>query len=156
LALLGTEGARCTDAAGGQVAAQAAPSPELLRLCGLPAGAPAAAVRAALNKKDGYGDLPIHLALRGAATGPELVRQMLDAGGDAMLAVPNNYKMLPLHRAAMHSQSPAVVALLLARGPAGVARAEDADGWTPLVWAERGNMGPGAEEIKALLRAAMR
>ena len=80
---------------------------------------------------------------------------MLDAGGDAMLAVPNNYKMLPLHRAAMHSQSPAVVALLLARGPAGSARAETRSGFTPLRSAEEYNRGPGAEEIVALLRAAM-
>ena len=114
LALLGTEGARCTE-----VAAPAAPSPELLRLCGLPAGAAAPAVRAALNTPNAYGDLPIHRALRDEAPGPELVRAMLDAGGDAMLAVPGQFKCLPLHRAAGDSRSPAVVALLLARGPAG-------------------------------------
>jgi hypothetical protein len=87
-------------------------------------GAPAPAVRAALNKPDVYGSLPIHNALRGAATGPELVPVMLDAGGDAMLGVPGYHKCLPLHCAAMHSWSAAVVALLLARGPAGSARAE--------------------------------
>jgi hypothetical protein len=47
-----------------------------------------------------------------------------------------------------------VVALLLARGLAGTARAEDGGRHTPLWWAER-NMGPGVEEINALLRAAM-
>jgi hypothetical protein len=48
-----------------------------------------------------------------------------------------------------------VVALLLARGPAGAARAEDRDGDTPLFDTECHNTGPGAAEIKALLRAAM-
>jgi ankyrin repeat protein len=107
--------------------------------------------------EDAYGDLPIHAAQRDPATGPELVREMLDAGGEAMLAVPtaNQSECLPLHCAAYYSQSPAVVALLLARGPAGSARAEDEDGWTPLRWAEEYNPGPVAEEIKALLRAAM-
>ena len=90
------------------------------------------------------------------AAGPELVGAMLDAGGDAMLAVPGHCKNLPLHRAAQCSRSPAVVALLLARGPAGSARARDHNGRTPLVYAELANRGPGAEEIKALLRAAMR
>ena len=80
---------------------------------------------------------------------------MIDAGGEAMLAVPGNGKSLPLHVAAWHSPSPAVVALLLARGPAGALRAEDEYGHTPLYLAERGNDGPGAAEIKALIRAAM-
>ncbi len=51
--------------------------------------------------------------------------------------------------------SPAVVALLLARGPAGALRAKDWAGRTPLYYAEEWNTGPGAAEIKALLRAAM-
>jgi hypothetical protein len=38
--------------------------------------------------------------LRDAAPGPELVRAMLDAGGEAMLGVPGYTKRLPLHRAA--------------------------------------------------------
>ena len=96
----------------------AAPSLALLRLLGLPVGAPAGAVRAALKKKDHDGYLPIHLALHDTATGPELVRAMLEAGGDAMLAVPGWNKILPLHLAACDSPFPAVVALLLARGPA--------------------------------------
>jgi hypothetical protein len=62
--------------------------------------------------------------------------------------------MLPLHRAAVFSSSPAVVALLLARGPAGSWRAEDTHGDTPLARAVY-NDGPAAAEIKALLRAAM-
>jgi ankyrin repeat protein len=131
----------------------------LLALLELAAGAPAEKVRAALNQKDGHGDLPIHHALwhmAPAATGPELVRAMLDAGGEAMLAVPGLSKRLPLHHAADNSRFPAVVALLLARGPAGAARAKDEDGHTPLDFAEHANTGPGAEEIKALLRAAMR
>jgi hypothetical protein len=56
-----------------------------------------------------------------------------------------------------------VVALVLARGPAGAPRAKTAAGDTPLDKAEKYNTGPGrsrsrlaAEEIKALLRAAMR
>ena len=81
---------------------------------------------------------------------------MLDAGGDAMLGVPGLGKKLPLHRAASYSWSPAVVALLLARGPADSALAEDASGLTPLWWAEQLNTGPGVAKIKALLRAAMR
>jgi hypothetical protein len=80
---------------------------------------------------------------------------MLDAGGEAMLGVPGYGKWLPLHWAASNSWSPAVVALLLARGPAGSARAEDVVGRTPLAIAEAFNKGPAAEEIKALLRAAM-
>ena len=91
-----------------------------------------------------------------AATGPELVRAMLDAGGDAMLAVPGSGKALPLHYAAMYSPLPAVVALLLERGPAGSARAENVSGYTPLWYAERYNSGLGAAEIAALLRAAAR
>jgi hypothetical protein len=159
LALLATEGARCTEAAGGQVAAPAAPSPELLLLLGLPAGAPASAVRAALNKLDATADLPtadlpIHHTVCDPATGPELVHAMLDAGGEAMLGALGYGKTLPVHLAAFRSRSPAVVALLLARGPAGSARAEDEHGETPLVWAWQ-NTGPAAEEIKALLRAAM-
>ena len=133
----------------------AARNPELLGRLKLPAGAPAGEVHAALNKRDGYGDLPIHHALGNEATGPELVRAMLDTGGEAMLAVPGLRKVLPLHRAADNSPFPAVVALLLARGPAGSARAKDAYGRTPLAFAELYNRGPAAAEIKALLRAAM-
>ena len=101
------------------------------------------------------GNLPIHDALCDEATGPELVRAMLDAGGEAMLGVPGYHKSLPLHWAAQYSRSPAVVEILLARGPAGAPRAEDKYGWTPLYRAEQFNKGPGAAEIKALLRAAM-
>jgi hypothetical protein len=140
----------------GGVPAQAARNPELLGLLRLPAGAAAGKVRAALNKEDEYGSLPIHDALCDAATGPELVRAMLDAGGEAMLAVPTSAnKRLPLHYAAWHSPSPAVVGLLLARGPAGAVRAEARDGRTPLRYAEF-NEDPAAAEIIALLRAAMR
>jgi hypothetical protein len=128
---------------------------ELLGLLWLPAGAPPAAVRAALNKPNQGGDLPIHNALRAAAPGPELVRAMLDAGGDAMLGVPGWHKCLPLHYAACHSPFPAVVALLLARGPAAALLAKTEDGITPLACAAQGNTGPGAEEIVALLRAAI-
>jgi ankyrin repeat protein len=145
---------------------QAARNPELLRLLRLPASAPWSGVHAALNTKDGNGDLPIHRALRDKATGarswsggperPELVRAMLDAGGETMLAVPGYGKMLPLHRAAANSRSPAVVALLLARGPPAALRAENANGCTPLASAEKYNWGPDAERIEALLRAAMR
>ena len=124
-------------------------------MLGLPAYATPAAVRAALNKKDWAGALPIHNALRAAATGPELVRAMLDAGGEAMLGVPDdNYKYLPLHCAAQYSRSPAVVEILLARGPPGAARAKDSYGRTPLDLAGL-NESPAAEEIKALLRAAI-
>ena len=128
----------------------------MLGLLELPAGAAPGAVRAALNKKNGDGDLPIHRALHDEATGLELVRAMLDAGGDAMLAVPGRYKLLPLHFAASNSAFPAVVALLLGRGPAGSVRAKTASGRIPLAFAEEGNMGPGAAEIKALLQATMR
>ena len=124
-------------------------------MLGLPAYATPAAVRAALNKKNWIGRLPIHRALGDEATGPELVRAMLDAGGEAMLGVPDGYELLPLHRAASNSRSPAVVELLLACGPAGVAQAKNVNGWNPLVCAERFNKGPGAAEIKALLRAAI-
>ena len=146
-----------------QVAAPAAPSPELLGLLQLPPGSPAPAVRAALNKPDGYAGWVRWMGtLRGeagwdgyAATGPELVRWTLDAGGDAMLGVPGRSKSLPIHWAAGYSQSPAVVALLLARGPAGSARAKTESGRTPLDLAEQYNEGPAAAEIKALLQAAM-
>jgi hypothetical protein len=134
---------------------QAARNPELLGRLGLPAGAPPEKVRAALNKKDGDGDLPIHDALYDEGTGPELIRAMLDAGGEAMLAVSGKAKCLPLHWAARFSPSPAVVALLLARGSAGALRAKDGGGYTPLALAERHNRGPAAAEIAALLRAAM-
>ena len=130
-------------------------NPELLARLELAAGAAPGAVRAALNKKNGDGDLPIHDALGDEATGPELIRAMLDVGGEAMLGVPGCYKYLPLHLAASASRSPAVVALLLARGPPGAARAEDDDEETPLHYAEEYNMGPAAAEIEALLRAAM-
>jgi hypothetical protein len=138
----------------GGAPAQAARTPELLGLLELPAGAAPGAVRGALNKKNEYGDLPIHVALCCEAPGPELVRAMLDAGGEAMLAVPGSSKWLPLHHAACDSPFSAVVALLLARGPAGSARAEAAIGDTPLRLAEVNNRGPGAVETKALLRAA--
>jgi hypothetical protein len=133
-------------------------NPELLGLLKLPADAAAWAVRSALNKPDQNGNLPVHRALCDVATSsPELVGAMLDAGGEAMLGVPGLFKRLPLHYAAAYkSQSPAVVALLLARGPAGAARAKDVNGRTPLWHAEQGNDGPGAAEIGALLRAAKR
>jgi hypothetical protein len=79
---------------------------------------------------------------------------MLDAGGEAMLGVPGYDKCLPLHWAAWFSRFPAVVAHLLARGPAGSARAETAGGRTPL-YAEGIDKGPAAAESKALLRAAV-
>jgi hypothetical protein len=123
------------------------------RWANLPAGAPAGEVRATLNKKDGAGDLPIHNAVRDPATGPELVRAMVTAGGEAMLGVLTSGKCLPLHCAALYSPFSAVVALLLARGPAGSARAVTAGGRTPLALADE---GPAAAEIRALLRAAMR
>ena len=44
--------------------------------------------------------------------GSGLIRAMVDAGGDATLAVPERSKHMPLHLAAVHSRSPAVVALL--------------------------------------------
>ena len=113
-------------------------------------------VRAALNEPAANGDLPIHIALEDEAPGPELVRAMLEVGGDAMLAVTGQHKQLPLHWAAYHSPFPAVVALLLERGPAGALQAETASGKTPLLCAEVCNTSPGAAEIKALLRAAMR
>jgi hypothetical protein len=137
-------------------AAQAMSNPALLALLGLLAGAAAGAVRAALNKPNRDGNLPIHRALEGMAPGTELVRDMLDAGGEAMLAVPGDFKWLPLHVAAVNSLNPAVVALLLARGPAGAAQAEDEAGDTPLWLAEKFNKGrENWEEIKAPLRAAV-
>jgi hypothetical protein len=139
----------------GGLLGQAARNPVLLALLELAAGAAPEKVHAALNKKDEYGDLPIYSALKNKATGPELVRAMLDAGGEAMLAVPGTFKLLPLHYAAGNSPFPALVALLLARGPAGAVRAQTMNGETPLGTAERCNKGPGAAEIKALLRAAM-
>jgi hypothetical protein len=102
-------------------------NPELLGLLTLPAGAVAGVVRGRLDKPDGGGDLPIYRALRVGAS-PELVRAVLDAGGEAMLAAPGLWEHLPLHCAAFHSRSPAVVALLLARGPAGAARAVSVHG----------------------------
>jgi hypothetical protein len=113
------------------------------------------AVRAALNKRNGIGELPIHVALRDAATGLERVRAMLDAGGEALCGGPGSSKFLPLHIAAMNSRSPAVVALLMARGPAGSARAASTGGGTPLLLAENFSTGSAAEEINALLCAAM-
>ena len=65
-----------------------------------PAGAAPGVVRAAPNETDGDGDLPIHGAVHDAATGPGLVHAMLDAGGEAILGVPGEYNMLPLHIAA--------------------------------------------------------
>ena len=112
-------------------AAQAVRNPALLALLGLPAGAAAEAVRAALNKPNRDGNLPIHRALEDVAPGTDLVRDMLDAGGEAMLAVPGDFKWLPLHVAAVNSLNPAVVALLLARGPAGATQAKNCDGQTP-------------------------
>ena len=122
-------------------AAQAVRNPALLALLGLPAGAAAEAVRAALNKPNRDGNLPIHRALRDEATGPELVRAMLDAGGEAMLGVPGIANRLPLHYAAEFSSSPAVVALLLARGPAGALRAKM--GVHPARLGRGGQQGPG-------------
>jgi hypothetical protein len=125
--------------------AQVARNPELLAwLSGIAgpefrAGVAPEKVRAALNKKGKDGDLPICDALIDSdvmEVGPELVRAMLDAGGEAMLAVPDDIKWLPLHCAAFFSRSPAVVALLLARGPAGAVRVQDEYGRTPLALAE--------------------
>ena len=102
--------------------------------------------------------MPIHRLLGDGDPGPGLVRAMLDAGGDAMLGVTDNNKFLPLHLAAYglkNADGPAVVELLLARGPPWSATS-DACGCTPLFYAERSNKGPVAEEIAALLRAAMR
>jgi hypothetical protein len=85
---------------------------------------------------------------------------MLDAGGDAMLGVGNDVKWLPLHFAAEFLKSadgPAVVELLLARGPPGSATSKNNYGRTPLACAEQRldlSMSPVAEEIAALLRAA--
>jgi hypothetical protein len=54
------------------------------------------------------------------------VHAAVEAGGDAILlgvpaARPGQYKILPLHTAAMQSSYPAVVVILLARGPGGSA-----------------------------------
>ena len=126
----------------------------------LPAGATPGQVHAALNKTDQHGALPIHDLLDQGDPGLGLVRAMLAAGGDAMLAVAEDYsKELPLHCAAhrlKNADGPAVVELLLARGPPGSATSENRDGRTPLAMAESFNTSPVAEEIKALLRAAMR
>ena len=125
----------------------------------LPAGATPGQVHAALNKTDRFGRLPIHLLLRDGDPGLGLVRAMLAAGGDAMLGVADNYKNLPLHCAAMklkNADGPAVVELLLARGPPGSAISEASGGRTPLALAEQINRSPAAEGIKALLCAAMR
>jgi hypothetical protein len=85
---------------------------------------------------------------------------MLDAGGDAMLGVADNYyKCLPLHYAAgylKNADSPAVVELLLARGPPGSATSTGFQGLTPLAMAEQYNKSPVVAKIAALLRAAMR
>ena len=99
------------------------------------------------NKKDEYGGLPIHRALRAKAPGLELVCAMLDAGGEAMLRVPGGNKALPLHCAAYNSRFPAVVALLLARGLAQAARATTESGKTPLQCAEAFNKGPAASDV---------
>ena len=149
-------------------------------------------VHAALNKKifdaggryrRHFGSLPIHIALDGSfdgtnhfdgtrrnalpGAGPELVRAILDAGGDAMLRIENRDglgdRKLPLHVAAEYSWSPAVIKLLLARGPT---RPKYGPNIEYLGQAQRNEMhrapdcarhnkGPAAEEIKALLRAAM-
>ena len=63
-------------------------------------GAASGVVRAVFNETDGDGDLPIHGAVHDAAIGPGLVHAMLDAGGEAILGVPGEYNMLPLHIAA--------------------------------------------------------
>ena len=94
---------------------------ELLGLVVLSAGAPAGRVRAAVNEPDRFGEPPIHPALRNEATGPELVRAMLEAGGEAMLGVPGRSKKLPLHYTVYSSWPLAVLELLLARGRAGLA-----------------------------------
>jgi hypothetical protein len=87
--------------------------------------------------------------------GTKLVHAVLDVGGDAMLGVLNSGKGLSLHLAAWKSTQPAVVALLLARGPAGSARAVTAGGCTPLYFAANNKDSPAAKEIEALLRSAM-
>jgi hypothetical protein len=63
--------------------------------------------------------------------------------------------MLPLHCTTYHSWSPAVVAMLLARGPGKAARAKTVRGHTPVDFADNWNKGPGMEDIKALLRDAL-
>jgi hypothetical protein len=130
----------------------------VLAVLKLPAGARPAEVHAALNKAGPGGYLPIHDLLISGDPGPGLVRAMLDAGGDAMLGVGDRWKALPLHYAAECLKSaggPAVVELLLARGPPGSATSTDVAGSTPLACAKYNN-GPVAEEIAALLRAATR
>jgi hypothetical protein len=52
-------------------------------------------------QRDGRGRGPADSRRRAdAATGPGLVHAMLDAGGEAILGVPGEYNMLPLHIAA--------------------------------------------------------
>ena len=101
---------------------------QVIELLKLPAGAKPGEVHAALNKPNEHGTLPIHFLLRDGDPGPGLVRAMLDAGGDAMLGVADDYrKYLPLHYAAWklkNAGGPAVVELLLARGPPGSATSE--------------------------------
>ena len=79
---------------------------------------------------------------------------MLEAGGEAMLGVPGNSIPLPRHFGAWKSTRLAVVGLLVARGPAGVARARNSYGRAPVVCAEH-NTGPAVGKIKALLLAAI-
>lgn len=118
----------------------------------LPEGTAAEDVEAAQNTPDDDGYLPIHNALWVDASLEE-VRAMLDAGRDAQLAVQDSAKSLPLHSAASMATEPSVVALVLARGPAGAARVRDgAYGETPLTRAEKRNKGPAKAEIVALLR----
>jgi ankyrin repeat protein len=80
---------------------------------------------------------------------------MLGAGGDAMLGVLGYNQHLPLHFAALKSTFPAVIELLLARGPAGSAPAEIKFGDTPLHYADT-RRHEAVEEIQVLLRAAVR
>ena len=131
---------------------------QVIAVLKLPAGATPGEAHAALNKTGPGRQLPIHLLLLYGDPGLGLVRAMLDAGGDAMLGVGDDSKCLPLHYAAdlKNADGPAVVELLLVRGPPGSATSKDTSGCTPLVYAEKYNEGPVAAEIAALLRAAMR
>ena len=103
----------------------------VLAACKLPAGATPGEVHAALNKTNPHGQLPIHDLLNTDDPELGLVRAMLDAGGDATLEVANGAKDLPLHLAACYlknADGPAVVELLLARGPPGSATSKNTGG----------------------------
>jgi hypothetical protein len=152
-------------------------NPDLLALLGLEVGAAPKAVRIALGEQDGNGHLPIHHALLCKDPGVELVRAMLDAGGDTMLALSNNHKEQPLHYAAGNSTRAATVGLMLARadmpapagcitgasgqsmrrwiGADGLVRAKNKFGSTPLALAWEYNTGPEKAQIVALLQRTL-